>query len=524
MAVSGQQLLAIASKFLGQPYVWGGQSPGGFDCSGLMWYVAKQMGINIPRTSNAQLAAGIKVSSNNIQVGDMVYFDVSHNGTADHVGMYAGNGMVLVADNPGVPIHIVPLSSEDRISGITRMPGVVTSPNPNDTGLSSAQLAGMENSLGLNHTSLVPSARPTFDMWGSLGLQAPNSAIMNENYGLSAAFLDSDPELANLYSKAVSQTWSTDQFTSALQQTQWWQTNSASTRALLEEKKSDPAKYQQDLNGKIALINEQAVKLGVHLSAQSLQNVASSALMLNQNDAQINGVLSKYLQLSKDGHFTGYAGQVELGMREYARDMGVPLTDEYVQNAVTQITGGSDTLQARRAYIQSVAETTFPAYADQINKGVTVGQIAAPYLGTQAKLWEVDPNKVDLFDPTLRAALQYKDQTGAAAVKPLYNFETDLRKDPKWLKTNNSRESVMATANKVLSDMGLSSHDMGAASTTRLDVTQNSRADLGGLSGMTNYPTLEGGQFKDPGAPPTGAGAQSATGLAKDNSFKVTNF
>ena len=527
--VTGQQLVQYASQFLGQPYVWGGQSPGGFDCSGLMWYVAKQNGISIPRTSNAQLAAGIKVSINNVQVGDMVYFDSDNNGQADHVGMYAGNGQVLVADNPSQPIHIVPISSEARIAGVTRMPGVAVSPNPNDSGISGAGLAGLNSTLGLNHTSLVPSARPTFDLFAPLGLQSPNAALLNENYGIAASFLDSDPELKDLYSKAVAETWSTDQFTSALQQTQWWQTHGADARALLQEKNADPAKYSQDVNNEVAKLQEQATKLGVHLSNQGLQSLASTALMLKYNDSQINGILSSYLKLSKDGHFSGYAGQVEMGIREYARDMGVPLTDEYVSNAVQQITAGVDTLQARRAFIQDQAQNTFPAYADQINKGVTVGQIAAPYLGTQAKLWEIDPNKIDLFDPTLRSALMAKqgpeEQTpGAPKVTNLFDFETQLRKDPKWLATNNSRESVMATANKVLGDMGLANPGLGAASPTRLDPTQNSRADLGGLSGMTNYPTLEGGQFKDPGAPPTGAGAPSATQLAPDNSFKVTNF
>jgi len=243
--------------------------------------------------------------------------------------------------------------------------------------------------------------------------------------------------------------------------------------------------------------------------------------MTNMNDSQVNGYLSKYLELSQQGHFAGYAGQVELGIREYARDMGVPLTDDYVKNAVTGIVAGTDTLQARRAYIQTTAETSFPAYADLIKEGVTVGQIAAPYLATQAKLWEVDPNKIDLFDPTLRSALTNVTSDGKTDTPqqvPLYQFEKTLRQDPRWLQTNNARESIMSTSKKVLSDMGLIGTDLGSAPQTGPNqVTANSRADFGGLSGSTQFPTLQGQQAA--GTAPT---LTSATSLAPDTSFKAS--
>jgi hypothetical protein len=515
--VTGQDLLNFLMQFRGQRYVWGGQAPGGFDCSGLMWYGAQHFGMNIPRTSNAQLAALRRVSLGEAQIGDLVFFDSDHNGQSDHVGMYAGNGQVLVADNPSVPIHVVSVSTEARITGVARIPGVVNT-NISDGGLLHASTSGVTGVNGANFNAIIPSARPTYDLFGSLGLQSPNSSLLNENYGLAASFMESDPELANIFSQAVAGTWSTDKFQAALQETDWWKNNSDSARKMLQEKYSDPAQYQQDIQNKTAQLTELASKLGVHLSATGLHSLADLALVTNMSDVQINGYLSKYLELSQQGHFSGYAGQVELGVREYAREMGVPLTDDYVERAVSGIVAGVDSLQTRRAEIQTIAQQTFPAYADLIKEGVTVGQIAAPYLAAQAKLWEVDPNKIDLFDNTLRSALQSTTTQGQDAISsqlPLYDFEKQLRSNAKWLSTNNARESVANTANQVLSDLGLTSQDLGPKpQTSPQSVTDNSRASFGGLSGSTSFPTLQGASQ----APPTQA--PSASSLAPDTSFQ----
>lgn len=516
-AVTGNQVLQFLMQFEGQPYVWGGQAPGGFDCSGLMWYGMQHFGINIPRTSNAQIAALRSIPIGQAQVGDLVFFDSDNNGNSDHVGMYAGNGMVFVADNPSQPIHMVPVSTEARITGVGRAPGIINT-NVWDGGLTKAGTSGFTGINGADFSALIPSARPNVDIFSPLGLQSPNSASLNENYGLAAAFMESDPELANIYSEAVANTWNQQQITAAVQSTDWYKNNSDSARKMLELKYSNPAQYQQDISNKAVELTELASKLGVHLSATGMNSLADLALVTNMNDAQINGYLSKYLELNKQGHFLGYAGQVELGVREYAREMGVPLDDKYVDNAVTGIVAGTDSLQAHRANIQTIAEQTFPAYAKEIKEGMTVGKIAAPYLAAQAKLWEIDPNKIDLFDPTLRGALQSTTTQGKDAIPsqlPLYDFEKQLRSNAKWLSTNNAREAMTNTASQVLSDMGLTAQSLGSAPQTSPEsVTNNTRANFGGLSGNSNFPTLQG-QEKAPTPQ-----APQASQLAPDTSFQ----
>ena len=96
-------LLELAQQQLGTPYVYGGSRPGGFDCSGFLYYLYGQHGIGIHRTASAQLQDGIVVAKDGMQVGDLVFFRESWSGyPASHIGIYAGNNQIIHAGNNGI--------------------------------------------------------------------------------------------------------------------------------------------------------------------------------------------------------------------------------------------------------------------------------------------------------------------------------------------------------------------------------------------------------------------------------------
>ncbi|WP_409298978.1 C40 family peptidase [Peribacillus sp. SCS-26] len=101
--VDNTRLINYAKKFMGVPYVWGGTSPSGFDCSGLIYYVFKEQGIYLPRTSSSLYTnVGLKVSSP--KPGDLVFFNTSGSGVS-HVGIYIGNNeFISAASSKGVSI------------------------------------------------------------------------------------------------------------------------------------------------------------------------------------------------------------------------------------------------------------------------------------------------------------------------------------------------------------------------------------------------------------------------------------
>lgn len=92
-----QQILLSAKEFLGVPYVWGGTTPSGFDCSGLMQYVFAKHGVTLPRVSQAQQAFARNISLSELRPGDLVFWGQP----AYHVGLYMGDGYFIHAPQPG---------------------------------------------------------------------------------------------------------------------------------------------------------------------------------------------------------------------------------------------------------------------------------------------------------------------------------------------------------------------------------------------------------------------------------------
>jgi peptidoglycan DL-endopeptidase CwlO len=98
-------VVGIAMRYLGVPYVWGGSTPRGFDCSGLVAYVFAQIGVSLPHSSYSQFGMGTAVSISQLQPGDLVFFT-----GASHVGIYIGGGQFIHAPHTGDVVKISSLS------------------------------------------------------------------------------------------------------------------------------------------------------------------------------------------------------------------------------------------------------------------------------------------------------------------------------------------------------------------------------------------------------------------------------
>jgi cell wall-associated NlpC family hydrolase len=99
----------VAQQFLGVPYVWGGESPAGFDCSGLVQYVYGRLGVDLPRTAAEQARVGQPVAGlADARPGDLLAF----HDPVDHIGIYAGNGLMVVAPKTGDVVKVQAVSEQ----------------------------------------------------------------------------------------------------------------------------------------------------------------------------------------------------------------------------------------------------------------------------------------------------------------------------------------------------------------------------------------------------------------------------
>ncbi len=112
----GARAVAVAMQYLGTPYVWGGSSPGGFDCSGLTMYAYAQVGVSLSHYTGDQWNEGARVPSDQLLPGDLVFF----HSDLHHMGMYIGGGQFIHAPHTGDVVKISDLGSFGSYAGAVR--------------------------------------------------------------------------------------------------------------------------------------------------------------------------------------------------------------------------------------------------------------------------------------------------------------------------------------------------------------------------------------------------------------------
>jgi murein DD-endopeptidase len=119
MPTVGERAAAIAVKEVGVPYRWGGASPAGFDCSGLVYWAYGRLGIRLPHSSYALYDQGRRVTRSRMRAGDLLFFS-----GLGHVGIYIGRGRMVHAPHSGSRVQVVRLGGSSygaRLVGVRRV-------------------------------------------------------------------------------------------------------------------------------------------------------------------------------------------------------------------------------------------------------------------------------------------------------------------------------------------------------------------------------------------------------------------
>jgi hypothetical protein len=234
----------------------------------------------------------------------------------------------------------------------------------------------------------------------------------------------------------------------------FYKNNNATARARKQAELAQPGVYTDGLEDYKLKTRKSLVKSGLKVDAKLFEGIAKTAYDSGMSDDQLKDFIVN------SGLVTGYGGDV-LGdtssLKSYANSFGVIkyLDERYWAQKSQDLFLGNTTTEDIEEEVRNLAASAFPGYTDQIKAGISVDSLASAYKGSMASVLERDSDSITYDDPRLRAALQYVGPDGKPAVKPLWQFEKELRMTPEWEKTNNARTSVDNLAYKVLSDMGL---------------------------------------------------------------------
>lgn len=424
----GEDIVELARKYLGVQYVWGGSNPSGFDCSGLMQYIFGKQGIKLPRVTYEQINVGQSVPPNKLRPGDLVFFDTDRKkGGPDHVGVYMGGGKFIHAPRPGEGVKVSSLSESyymDRWMAGRRVPGV--SANATAGGGEAEEVA------------------PKLD-----------AHELAETYGMSYAFFKSDKELWGMLNSAVDGQWTSDKFQAEVKNSGWWKKNSDTARQAQVLSKTDPATYKATMEAARVSARQLAVKSGAILSQKNVDLLARNMVHFEWNEAQTMNFLGQYIKFGAEKVIGGVAGQAAKQIRKEAYDLGVAVTDQSILNNAQYLMRGLTSMEQVTGSMREQAAGLYPAYAEQIQAGANIQDLAQPYVQVLAQELQLPDTDIDAFSPKIKAAMNQAGPDGKPAPMDLHQFTQLVRNDPQWRRTPQAADKAMAIGRQVLADMGL---------------------------------------------------------------------
>lgn len=220
------------------------------------------------------------------------------------------------------------------------------------------------------------------------------------------------PEIASILieaSKPGAQ-WTTPKLQAAIQASDWWKTNSDSNRAWQVTKLVNPGTAAEKQAQSATDIMHAAATAGITLTPSQLAQMSENANAHSWTAAQIQQNIGSHAALNNLRPGTIQADATRLG--GIAADYGVPLSSQSAFTWAQRINEGTATSDGFTAYAIQQAKLHFPTLAEHLDQGMTVRQLADPYMQIAGQTLGVDPNSLELSDPRWAAALQHRDEKG----------------------------------------------------------------------------------------------------------------
>lgn len=298
--------------------------------------------------------------------------------------------------------------------------------------------------------------------------EEPTREDREASYGFVAKLADAVPEIRDILNEALDGEWTADRFVMAVADTDWWRRTSAADREWIIKNATDPASAEDDIfNGK-AMVREQLAILGFPEGIGKAGNftiddrleslyIKARTTGFAQNETSLRQYL--FNEMMEQGTFKGH--EMELGglygryvtdafkqSKEYGYTSN-DLTGEVINfvNSVMR-NGGQPNTEAWQRKMINYAKAKYAPYADDIEGGKTVAEIARPVIDRVSDLLEMNPDALDFSDPIMKKALTEWGANNRAY--SLSEIEDMTRQDTRWRKTDNAMEAAI----KLMSEIG----------------------------------------------------------------------
>lgn len=275
-------------------------------------------------------------------------------------------------------------------------------------------------------------------------------------YGYVYSFFSANSELKKLLDAAVSGQWSTAKFQAKFMATSWFRSREASVRQWAELMARDPKEAQSKIYEKKLQLQDRFTQMGVTLSDAQLTKMATDSIQWSWGDAELTNVVASYVNY-QPGKTSGTIAAIESQVKQMAFDYGVKVSDAQLQDYIQGMMSEKYTEDNLRDFMADMARSKYGGMKGYLDMNMTVRQVAAPYLSEYARLMELNPDTVSLDDPLIAQSLQGKvdPKTGLPQMQTVGELTRAVKKDPRWLKTQNAKNDMRDMGIQILQDMGL---------------------------------------------------------------------
>lgn len=276
-----------------------------------------------------------------------------------------------------------------------------------------------------------------------------------KEYGYALRVIYSDPEIQALFERALNAKkgqWNEKRFAAALQNTDWWMENSESEREAFIAESMGGADWEEQQAAALEQVQNAATRLGANLSQQQLEQETRDYIYKGWNRAGretlLTDSLSKYISADEPaGYMRGESGNFQEDLLAIAQDNGLSFSNDFYIGAAKSVASGLTTEDDWKRDMREQAASLWPTFGEKIKAGMNVSDLASGYVNLMAQTFDIQPSDVSLTDPYIKQAMGGVDEQGNPKTMGLWQFEQQLRNDPRWMKTKQ--------ANNEIADLGL---------------------------------------------------------------------
>lgn len=276
-------------------------------------------------------------------------------------------------------------------------------------------------------------------------------------YGFVGQMAKTIPELRGILDRAVREQWTTDRFIMEVSNTNWYRTNGAAMREWMTLEATDPkTAWEKKTHGKRD-VYAIASEMGITMTDKQLEEAFYYRQWSGgQSEAHFRQWLAhQYFDASKFDweNGTGLAAEYASQLDTLRQNYGMPDSEKtpWVTENLQLMMEGKQTLEGLQIAARHYASSKYSAFTEQFEAGMSVKDVALPYMDSYRRLLEQDANK-GLQDDLLQKALTFKSEKGQAMAT--WQFEEMLRKDQRWAVTTNAKDSMAELLQEIGSNFG----------------------------------------------------------------------